>query len=174
MHSERKKKRHWGITIFLTLLVILLAGATVYLIHVRERWRNDIHSTMDANVEYGGKISLVEETLKKRVEFFLARSLRELPSQSIFQTTDLLRVLNATAPKAVEFHEITIDPRLQTLAFSIKGHYEGTTPGAFDSRWQTFLQRLEEELPILDIAPSITGGSDGMGEFTITGELELQ
>ncbi len=174
MHSEHNTKRRWGIIIFLSLVILLLAGCTLYLSSVRSQWRNDIRRTMDANVEYGGKMSLVEETRKKRIEFFLLRSIRELPHKTIFTTADFIKTLEAFAPQDLEFQKLSIIPRLHTLWFSLRGSRLSVEPELFAPEWRKFLQRLEEELPVLDLNPTLSGAKAGDGEFVIEGELELQ
>ncbi len=174
MQSERKTKKHWGLIVFLFLTVAVLAGVTVYLLGIKGDWQDDIRKTMESNVEFGGKMSLVQETRNQRIEFFLRRSIRELPHKTVNCAAGFIQSLSVMSPPFLEYRELAFKPRLHSSAFSLKGHFKSESYELFDAQWQVFLNRLERELPLLDFTVTLPQENVAEGDFIIEGELELQ
>lgn len=173
MQSERKTRKNWKLIVFLLIIVVGLAGATIYLLGVKHQWRDEIRRTMEANVEFGGKMSLVEETRKKRIEFFLRRSIRELPHKTAHGAASFIQSLSLMTPAEIEYRTLSLKPRLHSLLFTLKGHYRSDTIESFKSRWKLFFYRMQYELPVVEITTSVTDIEAAEGDFVIQGELEL-
>jgi hypothetical protein len=174
MQSERKTRKNWKFIVFLLIIVVVLAGATIYLLGVKHQWQDEIRRTMDANVESGGKMSLVEETRKKRIEFFLRRSIRKLPHKTAYSAGSFLQSLSAMTPVEVEYRDLSFKPRLHSLLFTLEGHYRSDTIESFKSRWKQFINRMQYELPLIEVSVSLADNEAAEGDFVIQGELELQ
>ena len=174
MQRERKTKKHWGLYVFLVLTVAILAGVTIYLLGVKNDWRDNIRATMDANVEYGGKMSLVKDTRRKRVEFFLRQSIRDLPVKTVGAASDFLRILSRMTPREIDYRQLVFQPRLHSLKFMLKGLFKGGSSAASEPEWEKYLGDLEMNTSMIDHTAAIDREQGPNAEFTIEGELELQ
>lgn len=166
MSKEQKPRRMVGIWIFGIVVAILLTGATAWLEIIKRSYRLDIEGTQKTFQSLSQNAAAMEETKRRRVEYFKNRFIADFPARYAYGAADFMRRLSLVNARGIEPVKLEINPHGQDLAFNL--HVAVTADN--NDRAREIFSRFYQALNDLDgmVEINVATPTPGAGELKNT------
>ncbi len=168
-----------GLWIFAAVIAIILTGSTFWLEKVKSSYKQDIERTQKTYLSVSQNAAAMEETKRRRVEYFRNRFFADYPSRYSYGAADFMRRLSLIDARGIELVKLEIIPHGQDMAFNLN---VGVTAGnnsraqGIFSRFYPALKNFEDIIEInfstANAAPAPRGKVKLL--FKIDGTIELE
>lgn len=151
---DRLRSRIVGLGISYALVTSLLAVATVYLLGVRNEYRQQIHElSRTVSQQEAQNVQLVS-TRKKRAFYYQWEHFKLWPKRYTAISTDFIRQLTLMVTPEIGLSEIVVDPRPHGAAFVLKGHISVADSIAAQSIFIHFFDQIKSHPRIISLDSS--------------------
>ena len=108
-----------GLWIITIVSVVILTGTTIWFEKVKKSYQKDIDRTQKTYLALSQNATDMEETKRRRVEYFKNLFFADFPSRYSYGTADFMRRLSLVNVRGIELVKLAITPHGQDLAFDL-------------------------------------------------------
>lgn len=145
-----------GLWIFAVVIAIILTGCTFWLEKVKSSYRQDFERTQKTYLSVSRNATAMEETKRRRVEYFRNRFFAGYPSRYSYGAGDFMRRLSLIDARGIELVKLEIIPRGQDLAFNLNIGVTANNNSRAQGIFSRFYQALKNFEDIIEINFSTT------------------
>lgn len=172
--EKRGFKNRIGITIFFTIILLILIGITVHLNKIKSSYKRDISKAKRSNFSFILSSPEVKKTIDQRVEFLKTRFFLNYPLQYSYSASDFIRALNLITPEYIELKKLRIEPDIQRFSFSLLGEFKSNKHKNIKSRLIEFLNKIEEFDNVIQVSLSKFNINKKSPDFYIYGQVDIE
>ncbi|MCK4766419.1 MAG: hypothetical protein KAW12_29760 [Candidatus Aminicenantes bacterium] len=177
-YTEKKSRggRYVGLKIFSGIVSVALIAATIHIQGVKNVHKKELVKISLQFQDLNEQVSQIENTKKKRSDFFKNKFLIDYPPRYSFAVSDFTRRLSLTAPGGMKFDSMEIRPGPRNFTFSLSGRVKPAESGKMNRLFFEFYRELESFDNLMHVVPSkkeVDAAGRGLF-FSIDGEVEVE
>lgn len=173
--KEKKGLKNWiGITVFFTIILVILIGITIHLNRIKSSYKRDISKAKRSNFSFILSSPEVKETIDQRVEFLKTKLFLNYPLQYSYSVSDFIRDLSLITPEHIELKKLRIEPDIQKFSFFLEGEFKGNKKVYVKPKLIKFLNKIEGFDNVMQVSLSKFDINKKSSDFYIYGQVDIE